>query len=177
MHSGKPALTDTEEVTGSNPVAPTTVLAGHSVVGPKSGSLTSWPGRAGAAPSSAPSSSLTFQARPLGRQARQRPRSVVAGPGHARRHPQVQEPHTAARAPMPRGSRQRRATLPPGWPLAGQRSTAAAACARAHPPSSATDAPPPASATSAASPPQADSGRRPSCSDTPDHLQLDPFSL
>jgi hypothetical protein len=30
-------------------------------------------------------------------------------------------------------SRQRRATLTPGWPLAGQRSTAAAACARARP--------------------------------------------
>ena len=34
---------------------------------------------------------------------------------------------------MPRGSRQPPATLTPGWPLAGQRSSAAAACARARP--------------------------------------------
>src|SRR5215208_661109 len=70
-HSASPPFADTEEVTGSNPVAPTTVLAGHSVVDPEPVSLTSWLGRAGAAPHPHRRARSPFQARPLGHQARQ----------------------------------------------------------------------------------------------------------
>ena len=51
---------DTEEVTGSNPVAPTTILARQSAAGAKPGAPPAHLGRAGAARPSAPSSSLAL---------------------------------------------------------------------------------------------------------------------
>jgi hypothetical protein len=44
-----PGFADTEEVTGSNPVAPTIILAGHGVAGVEPVALATWLGRAGAA--------------------------------------------------------------------------------------------------------------------------------
>jgi hypothetical protein len=48
-HSGSRGFADTEEVTGSNPVAPTTILAGHGVASVEPVPLATWLGRAGAA--------------------------------------------------------------------------------------------------------------------------------
>jgi hypothetical protein len=48
-HSGSRWFADTEEVTGSNPVAPTTILAGHGVASVEPVALATWLGRTGAA--------------------------------------------------------------------------------------------------------------------------------
>jgi hypothetical protein len=55
---------DTEEDTGSNPVAPTNILPAHSVAGAEPVSLTSWLGRAGAARPSSPPNSLVLSSPP-----------------------------------------------------------------------------------------------------------------
>jgi hypothetical protein len=126
----RPAVPDTEEVTGSNPVAPTTVLAGHSVLGPgRLAPLLAGPrwGRGPAAPSTlvAPSrpvhwpsgSTTTTQGgHALGRDA------TTPGPGPPRLDP-------CSHAWL---SRQPPATLTPDRPpLAGQRWSVTAASARA----------------------------------------------
>jgi hypothetical protein len=104
---------DTEEVTGSNPVAPTTVFAGQNVVGARAGQLTSWLGRAGAARHPGPPSSWAFEASPLG----------PAGST------------TTTQSSCASGAGQPPAASDPGQgvSLVGQQPSAAAAAARARP--------------------------------------------
>jgi hypothetical protein len=102
-HSGSLDFADTEEVTGSNPVAPTTILAGHSVAGVDPIALTTCLGRAGAArhprrrarlilpgPSTRSSGPATTTHRSRGR------RAQMAGP-----HGAVRQPRASANSPAP----------------------------------------------------------------------------
>jgi hypothetical protein len=111
------AWSDTEEVTGSNPVAPTPILAGHGVAGVAPVALATWPGRTGAA-----------------RRPRRRARLVLPGPStrtsgpltttESSRDSRPSWPPTRHRAatprqptPLPERRRQRRdASLAAAWP-------------------------------------------------------------
>jgi hypothetical protein len=161
-HSGSLCFADTEEVTGSNPVAPTTVLAGHSVVDPEPVSLTSWLGRAGAAPHPHRRARGPFQARPLGHQARQRPRSVVVLQANMLATPRCSNARgPALPCPGSAGSDGRpHVGLASSWPVSGRARSQPAP--GPDPARSATAAPPPAYAPPPQHRPQADSGRRPS---------------
>jgi hypothetical protein len=168
------AWPDTEEVTGSNPVAPTTVLAGHSVVGHEPVSLTSWLGRAGAAPHLHRRARGPFQARLPGDQARQRPRSVVVLQAKLPATPRCSNAlGPALPCPGSAGSDGRpHVGLASSWPVSGRvRSQPAPG---PDPARSATAAPPPAYPPPPQHRPQADSAVDQAARDTADQVQLDP---
>jgi hypothetical protein len=115
-HSGSRCFADTEEVTGSNPVAPTTILPVHSVASVEPVALATWLGRAGAArrprrrarlilpdPSTPTSGSGTTTQSSHGSRPSWPPRTVPCG-------------NLAPATPLPQRSHQQQAPLAAVWP-------------------------------------------------------------